>query len=286
MYTQSITRANRALFVLAIDESGSMAELIHQGGRTLSKAEMLSEVANTIIAELIERSHRSEGIRNYYDVAIIGYSGDGIRSYFGQKDYLSIGEIAAMDVPTKQVTKEYVGADGQMKIITENLKCWVKAHASGKTPMYEALSYIYEFIMRWCSDPANINSFPPIIFNISDGLPTDGEQQDIENISSMIKSLSTNDGAALLSNIHIAPHTQENSMLFPTHEDIEPYIKSSSSIATLYESASVMPEIFNNIICEIKGVRHEGPFRGLCYNSSIAELLAILNIGSISVKHS
>ncbi len=285
MYTQSITRANRALFILAIDESGSMSEMIRQGGRTITKAEMVAEVANTIIAELIERSHRSEGIRNYYDVAIIGYSGDGIRSHFGAKDYLSISEIAAMNVPSKRVTREFIDSNGQMKIITESLKCWVEAHSSGKTPMYEALSYIYELIKRWCSNPLNVNSFPPLIFNITDGLPTDCEGEDIENISTMIKSISTNDGAALLSNIHIAPQALVNSLLFPTQADIEPYIKGRNSITTLYESASVMPNIFNNIICEIRGVREMGPFKGLCYNSSIAELLAVLNIGSISVKH-
>ncbi len=228
MYTQSITRANRTLFVLAIDESGSMSEMLTLGGRTLTKAEKLSEVANTIIAELIERSRRSDGIRDYYDVAIIGYSGEGVRSCFEGANYLPISKIAAMEVPTKQISRECVAPDGSARIITESMKCWVEARSMGKTPMYEALSYIYEFVKEWCANPQNSNSFPPTICNITDGLPTDCEYFDIYDIASMIKSLTTNDGAALLTNIHISSEANINSLLFPTTVEVEQYRHSSS----------------------------------------------------------
>ena len=76
MYTQSITRRHRTAFLLAIDGSGSMAEEIRFRGRTSTKAEAVAAIANELLFELIERARRSDGVRDYYDIALIGYSGD------------------------------------------------------------------------------------------------------------------------------------------------------------------------------------------------------------------
>ena len=76
MYTQSITRNHRTAFILAIDCSGSMAESILFRGRRLNKAEAVAGITNDLLFELVERARRSDGIRDYYDIAVIGYSGD------------------------------------------------------------------------------------------------------------------------------------------------------------------------------------------------------------------
>ncbi len=282
MYTKSITRANRALFVLCIDESGSMAELISTGGRTISKSEMVAEVANTIIAELIERSRRGSKLHDYYDIAIVGYSGAGVSSHFEGYDYISVTEVAAMEVERKSIESQFRAPDGSECIIHENLSCWVKPRCDGQTPMYEALSYVHSIIKKWCQE--NPTSFPPIVYNVTDGLPTDCDAYDMCDMASMIKSVSTDDGAALLFNIHISSSDDGESIMFPTDESIEPYRYGAQNLYHMYESASYMPEIFYDAICDIVGERPTSKFKGLCYNSSVAELIAILNIGSISVR--
>lgn len=78
MYTQSITRSHRTAFILAIDQSGSMAEKLLFRGRQTTKAEAVAEVTNRLLFELIERARRSDEVRDYYDIAVLGYSGDGI----------------------------------------------------------------------------------------------------------------------------------------------------------------------------------------------------------------
>lgn len=52
----------------------------------------------------------------------------------------------------------------------------------------------------------------------------------------------------------------------------------------LYDCSSEMPAVFNEAIREAKGPGAIPPFRGMSYNASAAQLVAMLNIGSISVK--
>ena len=74
MYTQSITRTHRTAIILAIDGSGSMAEKIRFRNRQMTKAEAVATITNGMLFELIERARRSDGVRDYYDIAVIGYS--------------------------------------------------------------------------------------------------------------------------------------------------------------------------------------------------------------------
>jgi urease gamma subunit len=76
MYTQSITRAHRTAFILLIDGSGSMAEEVLFRGKLISKAEAVATITNELIFELMERARRAEGVRDYYDIAVLGYHGD------------------------------------------------------------------------------------------------------------------------------------------------------------------------------------------------------------------
>lgn len=79
-YTQSITRRHRTAFVLAIDQSGSMVEELKFRGQRISKAAAVAEVANSLLSELLLRATREGEVRDYYDIAVIGYSGEGVRS--------------------------------------------------------------------------------------------------------------------------------------------------------------------------------------------------------------
>ena len=76
MYTQSITRTHRTAFIFVIDGSGSMAEKIRFRGRLMTKADAVASITNGMLFELIERARRSDGVRDYYDIAVLGYSGD------------------------------------------------------------------------------------------------------------------------------------------------------------------------------------------------------------------
>ncbi len=285
MYEKSITRSARALFVIAIDQSGSMAGCIDVAGRKTTKADMVVEVANDLIAELVERSRRSDGVRNYYDVAVVGYSGDGVTYELGE-EWVSVPELEAREVEVREIEREYTLEDGAVRFFRHKVRRWIKSKAKGTTPMHEALYTIYELVGRWCCIAQNRHSFPPIIFNITDGVSSDCDYRDIVEISEKIKGLSTLDGGALLVNIHITSLSSKSTLLFPSAEEFEAWSAqcSSASAQALYESASVMPQLFADALCDIKGSGESREFRAMSYNSSMSELISILNIGSISVK--
>ncbi len=283
MYEKSITREHRSAFVIMIDQSGSMAEFIDYEGRTITKAEAVAEVANSIIAELIERARRGDGVRNYYDVGVVGYSGSEASSMLDDENLLiPITELAQSDVETKSYAIEYTLPSGESVSQLSTTKAWVTPISRGETPMYESLNMVYDTIKKWCQQPQNYDSFPPMIFNITDGESSDCTGVDMLNMSRRIRSLSTSDGYAFMINVHIASSSAQQSMLLPTLDEVNACTNKYAKDLGL--ASSIMPPIYNNMICEIRKMKYSGEFVGMSYNTSISELITILNIGTISVK--
>ena len=170
MYTQSITRSHRTAFILAIDQSGSMAEKLLFRGRQTTKAEAVAEVTNRLLFELIERARRSDEVRDYYDIAVLGYSGDGIVSLLNDPEPLvPVSRLAALPVDFAETVVERRMPDGEATFRKISMPAWIAPKAVGQTPMYEALLQIRDLTQAWCTNPAHSESFPPIVFNITDG---------------------------------------------------------------------------------------------------------------------
>lgn len=241
MYTQSITRSHRTAFFLAIDCSGSMAEPIHFRGGCKAKSEVVATIANELLFELIERARRSDGVRDYYDIAVLGYHGDDeVTPLLADRAAMhTVCELAAMERRIRDLAAE------------------------------------------WVLRPENAESFPPVVFNITDGEATDCDGEELRTVAEQIRSLATADGNVLLVNIHIATAADMRPLLFPEPSE-EHYANRYASL--LYDCSSTMPEPFHAAIRELKGAGALPPFRGLCFNASAAELVSALNIGSISVK--
>ena len=283
MYTQSITRTHRTAFILLIDGSGSMCERIRYGGCTMTKSEAVTEITNGLLFELIERARRNDGIRDYYDIAVLGYSGDDeVYSLLpGGRTMIPVTELAALEPRMVRRTIECLQPDGNIALREVSTPVWVEAEAAGQTPMCEALRQARDLAAAWCAHPAHAESFPPTIFNITDGEATDCTDDDLIATSEQIKALGTADGAVLLVNIHITADETSRTVFFPSEEETNLPNRYAS---TLFRCASIMPEVFDDAIREIKGPGAIPPFRGMSYNASADELIAMLNIGSISVK--
>ena len=157
MYTQSITRRHRTAFLLAIDGSGSMAEEIRFRGRTSTKAEAVAAIANELLFELIERARRSDGVRDYYDIALIGYSGDDevYPLLPGGREMVSVTELAGIAPTLRRTAVECRLPDGGIALREVTVPTWIEPHAVGQTPMCEALRRIRDLAAAWCADPAH-----------------------------------------------------------------------------------------------------------------------------------
>lgn len=283
MYSQPITRLHRTAFAVMIDRSGSMAEELDFCGRRMSKAEAVAEVANGLLFELIQRATRTDGVRDYYDIAVVGYDGDGVHSLLSDRNwFLSVSELASRPTPSRTLTVERTLPSGERTLHDVTTPCWVLPAAQGTTPMYEALCCVCELIGTWCADPAHAESFPPVVFNITDGEASDGDEQDLNDICRRIRREATADGNVFMIHVHIATAPDTGSLFFPTEEEL---LSCGSRYARLlYDCSSAMPDLFNGAIRDLKGPGARPPFRGMSFNASIAELISALNIGSISVK--
>ncbi len=281
MYTQEISRLHRTAFVIAIDLSGSMASLIEIGEMQQTKAKWVCNTANRLLFELIERARRSDGVHNYYDIAVVGYSGQGVRPLLDPEQWF-IGVDRLAELPHEQGVcyQRRIAPDGLPIMLEMRYPVWIKPQAEGLTPMYEALCEVYGHLKGWLSDPRHRESFPPVVFNITDGESSDCDQEALLDIASQIRSLRTNDGEVLLINIHISSNTLIGSCSFPSSRE---ELGENRYAKMLYDASSVMPTCFEPLICEMKQHYTSGPFRGMSYNCSIHELALMLNIGSISI---
>lgn len=96
MYQQHVTHRNRTAVILVIDCSVSMKARTHINDMPIAMSEAAAMVSNFIIDELIERARRNDKVRNYYDIAVIGYSGDGVESLLPMSGdgFVSIDRLA------------------------------------------------------------------------------------------------------------------------------------------------------------------------------------------------
>lgn len=282
-YSQSITRNHRTAFVLLIDGSGSMAETIRFRGRETTKAEAVAAVTNDLLFELIERARRHDGVRDYYDIALIGYRGDDEVAplWPDGREMLSVAELAGIEPRIRMEAAEYRLPDGGVALRELPSPVWVEPHAAGQTPMYQALDRACELLARWTQRPEHADSFPPVVFNITDGEATDCEEEELRGVARRLRALRTSDGQVLLINIHIASGDSPGGLFFPTDEEAG-YPNRYARL--LYDCSSPLPELFTPAVREAKGPGAMPPFRGMSYNASAAELVAMLNIGSVSVK--
>ncbi len=69
-YTAEISRSQPTAFLFVIDQSGSMDERMPSGK---TKADFVADVLNKTIYQLIIRSTKADGVRNYFDLGVLAY---------------------------------------------------------------------------------------------------------------------------------------------------------------------------------------------------------------------
>ena len=74
-----ISRTSPTAFLFLVDQSGSMMDKMSSGK---TKAEFVSDVLNKTLMDLITRCSKSEGIRDYFDIGVLGYGHQGVSNAF------------------------------------------------------------------------------------------------------------------------------------------------------------------------------------------------------------
>lgn len=270
MYSAEINRNNPSAFLFLIDQSGSMSDK-NENGKTL--AELVADSINKLLQDLVIKCSKAEGIRNYFEVGVIGYGSNGC--YNGFKEGLSgsimhkIEEIANQPLRIEERVKKV--SDGAGGIIEQNIKfpVWFEPVANGGTPMCEVFRVAAKELVEWCD--TYTQSFPPIIINITDGEPTDG---DPESLAETIKQISTDDGNVLLFNVHIT-QSSYNQFIYADSENQLP----SENAKKLFRMSSLLTPYMQNL-ARNAGFSVNENSRGYCYNADIVSLINFLDIGT------
>jgi hypothetical protein len=215
-YTAQISRLTPSAFLFLIDQSGSMAESMDTGQ---TKAQFVADVLNRTIYQLIIRSTRSDGVRNYFDVGVVAYGSEGARSGF-QGSLAGSGEVvlhpltAIESSPLRVEDRVKRVPDGAGGLVDQATKfpVWFDPASDGGTPMCAAMQTAGEVLTRWCA--AHPESHPPTVIHVTDGASTDGDPSEIaENV----KLIKTNDGSCLLFNMHISDAAGQE-VVFPEND--------------------------------------------------------------------
>jgi hypothetical protein len=272
-YTAEISRTNPSCFLFLIDQSGSMQHPFPAAEGNKPKSEGLADAINRLFQNLVIKCAKSEGIRDYYEVGVIGYGGAGVGCAFGGhlagKELVPVSLIGKTPIRVEERSRRM--DDGAGGIISQKIKfpIWFEPKALGGTPMCEALDKASHVLSKWIL--AHQKSFPPIVINITDGKPTDGNPA---RAAFDLMSLATLDGEVLLFNMLISA-AKMRPIEFP-ESDLE---LPDEFARTLFSISSPLPEYMRRMLAD-EGVNSSLQSRGFVFNADLVSVIRFLDIGT------
>jgi hypothetical protein len=281
-YSKEISRDSRGVFLFLVDQSRSMNKAfgVAPSGKDLTRAEAVANALNGTLEELVNRCMRDEGVRDYFDVGIIGY-GKSRRPEFCWRNNLAGRKLVPISEVAENAEIEEVDIAteirGQTVIERVAVSRWIEPVGVDSTPMKAAFHQAYVTLEEWIV--RNPDSFPPVIINITDGMANDvNSDSELLEAARTLTSLSTSDGKVLLINCHIAGGS-EASVLFPSSPRELP---NDAYAKLLFEMSSELSPRHRSIIEEVfdKNLNSGEPIRGMAFNADATALLTLLDIGT------
>src|SRR5205823_793651 len=163
--TAEISRGNPSCFLFLIDQSASMADRMESG---ISKADEVATIINRFLQELIVRCSKEEGVRDYFDVGVIGFGGarphNGLGGLLGERLLHPISEFEANPLRIEERTRKMSDGIGGLIEVQTKFPIWFDAKADDGTPMCAAIKLAAETLLDWCD--AHPASFPPVVLNL------------------------------------------------------------------------------------------------------------------------
>jgi hypothetical protein len=271
MYTQQISESLGlpALLLFLIDQSGSMS--LPWAGSQRSKAEQVADVINRLWESVVTQCSKGERTMSYFHVGCIGYGGSGTLYLIGSagQPTVTASDLKANVEWERRWKKVPDGAGGIIDVETD-LAVWLRPQSAGNTPMHDALSEARRVVTQWFGDHSN--SFPPIVFNITDGQPDDPAA--VEETAKTLCALRTNDGEVLLFNCHIS-ETAQRPLAFPATDSGLP----DEFARLLFRISSILPEIMLSRARSLEYELNQGA-RAFVYNADQVDLVQMLDVGT------
>jgi hypothetical protein len=248
-----------------------MGQEIRYGEVVHTKAHVVADALNRLLAELTVKCGKDEGVRDYFHVGVIGYGasvGPALGGALSGQQLVPISHIA--DAPSRLEERQKRVPDGAGGLVEQSVTfpIWVDPVANGTTPMCEALRQASEIVRGFVGERPGC--FPPVVLNLTDGEPTDGDPQEA---AAALTSAASNDGNVLLFNLHVSSDGART-VSFPSSVDgLGPHA------ARLFGISSVLPEHMRMAAAE-QGFQTNSATRGFVYNADVTMLIQFLDIGT------
>lgn len=269
-YEQQISRNSPTAFLFLVDQSGSMSDKMSSGK---SKAEFVSDVLNNTIKSLILKCSKSDGVRDYFEIGVIGYGhnfvGNSLSPDLQDKLIQPISRIEQAPLRVEERKKRMDDGAGGLFEVDVKFPVWFEPKANGGTPMNKALTMAAEELVAWCEN--HKDSYPPTVLHITDGESTDGNP---EQVAELLKQINTDDGNVLVFNLHVST-LEDKSISFPSSESGLPDAYSQM----LFRMSSVFPEYVMQFAKE-KHYDVDNESRGFIFNAEAADIVDFFDIGT------
>lgn len=270
-YTAEISRTNPTCFLFLVDQSGSMSKPF--GGQVGKvKAQGVADAINRLLQNLVLKCAKSDGIRDYFHVGVIGY-GTSVAPAFGgalaKRCLVPISEVANNPLRVEQRTRKV--DDGAGGLIDQKFKfpVWFEPVGDGKTPMCQALvlaqKTVSDFIRQY------VASYPPLVLNITDGMATDGNP---EPVAQALRGLGTQDGNVMLFNAHVSSRP-DHPVEFPDKEAALP----DDFSRLLFRMSSPLPAKIQ-AAAKGEGFTVSAATRGFVFNADLVSVIRFMDIGT------
>lgn len=271
-YSAEISRTNPTAFVFVVDQSASMADPFGDGAQIKTKAQGVADALNRILQELSVKCAKDEGVRDYFDVCVIGYGahvGPAFSGPLAGREFVPIGDVARN--PSRIEERPKKEDDGAGGLVERSVKfpIWFEAKSEGGTPMTAALTGVQSLLEGWVA--SHPSSHPPIVMHFTDGQSTDG---DPSSVADAIKLLVTADGASLLFNMHLSA-TGEAAIRYPDSDAGLP----DDYARMLFAMSSYLPRQVQQAL-SLDGQSTSDGTKGFVYNAELTDVAEFLDIGT------
>ena len=236
-----ITRNNPTCVLFLIDQSSSMGQQFGDRMEGLTKAAAVAQTLNNLLRSLIITCTKSDGIRNYFDVGVVGY-GERVGSAWSGplygRELVPVSDVAHYYSRVEEkVTKttDVFGNETEQRV---KVPVWIEPVSRGSTLMCQGLQLTFDLMQSWLM--RNQMAHPPTIIHITDGEATDG---DPAPLMQRITQLQTSNGPATLFNVHLSSTRSAAPTSFPDSPDGLP----DSYAKMLFERASHLTEYMRNV---------------------------------------
>jgi len=281
-YTAEVSRQQPSCFLFLIDQSGSMADALSTGPQasdnpsarvlTRTKAQGVADAVNRLLQNLVIKCAKSEGVRDYYSVGVLGYGhnvGSAFNGTLAGRDMVPISEIANTPARIEERTRRTDDGTGGFLEQTIKFPIWFDPIANGGTPMCDALERAAVLLGGWLVH--NQSCFPPVVINITDGESTDG---DPSPAAQSLRELSSADGNVLLFNIHVS-NQQQAPIEFPDSDRALP----DQFAQLLFRMSSLLPDYMRSI-AQVDYPAITSDTRGFVFNGDMVSVIKFLDIGT------